>query len=72
MLRLTPEEILKNTGYHCGEVPSFGYEGIFFIDSKGMEREDVYTGGGSSNSLVKISSKLMQEINRKNIVRIRK
>lgn len=68
----TPEEILENTGYICGGVPSFGYEATFLIDPKVMEREFVYTGGGSPYSLTKISTKVLQQINKGQIVRIRK
>ncbi|MDW8801761.1 YbaK/EbsC family protein [Clostridium sp. A1-XYC3] len=68
----TPEEILNKTGYICGGVPSFGYEGIFLIDPKVMENEFVYTGGGSPYSLTKISAKVLQQINKGQIVRIRK
>src|SRR3989344_8002158 len=51
----TPEEILKKTGYPCGGTPSFSYNAKFLIDPKVMKKEQVYTGGGSENSLVKIS-----------------
>jgi Cys-tRNA(Pro)/Cys-tRNA(Cys) deacylase len=41
-LRLaTPEEILAKTGYPCGGTPSFGYQAMFLIDPKVMEREIV-------------------------------
>src|SRR5947199_519464 len=53
-LRLaTPEEILEKTGYPCGGTPSFGYQALFLIDPKVMERELVFTGGGSETSLAK-------------------
>ncbi|WP_246615498.1 aminoacyl-tRNA deacylase [Clostridium thailandense] len=68
----TPEEILDKTGYICGGVPSFGYEGIFLIDPKVMENDLIYTGGGSPYSLTKISTKILQQINKGQIVRIRK
>ena len=68
----TPEEVLDKTGYICGGVPSFGYEAIFLIDPKVMENEFVYTGGGSPYSLTKISTKVLQQINKGEIVRIRK
>lgn len=68
----TPEEILDKTGYICGGVPSFGYEAIFLIDPKVMENELVYTGGGSPYSLTKISTKVLHQINKGKIVRIRK
>lgn len=68
----TPEEILLKTGYICGGVPSFGYDAMFLIDPKVMEIEFVYTGGGSPYALTKISTKVLQEINEGQIVRIRK
>lgn len=68
----TPEEILQKTGYPCGGVPSFGYEAKFLIDPKVMERDFVYTGGGSTNSLVKISPGELARLNKGEIVRIRK
>jgi len=68
----TPEEILEKTGYPCGGVPSFGYQAKFLIDTKVMEKEFVYSGGGSENSLVKIDSKELQKTNNCQIVRIRK
>jgi Cys-tRNA(Pro)/Cys-tRNA(Cys) deacylase len=68
----TPEEILEKTGYICGGVPSFGYEAIFLMDPKVMEREFIYTGGGSPYSLTKISTKILQEVNKGQIVRVRK
>lgn len=68
----TPEEILKNTGYPCGGVPSFGFNAIFLIDQRVMEREYVYTGGGSQRSLVKISTTELIRANNGKIVDIRK
>ena len=66
------EEILKKTGYPCGGTPSFGYNAEFLIDPKVMEKEIVYTGGGSENSLVKILTKELQKSNNGKIVRVRK
>jgi len=68
----TPEEILEKTGYPCGGVSSFGYQAKFLIDPRVMEKEIVYTGGGSENSLIKISTKELQKANNGQIVRIRK
>lgn len=65
-------EILEKTGFPCGGVPSFGYKAIFIIDPKVMEKEFIYTGGGSPYSLVKISTKELQNINNGLISRIRK
>lgn len=68
----TPEEILEKTGYICGGVPGFGFEATFLIDPKVMETEVVYTGGGSPYSLTRISTKTMQQINKGEVVRVRK
>ena len=68
----TPSEILERTGYPCGGTPSFGYEAKFLIDPKVMEKEVVYSGGGSENSLIKISTKGLQKANTGKVVRVRK
>ncbi len=68
----TPPEILKKTGYPCGGVPSFGYQATFLIDQRVMEMDTAYTGGGSENSLVKISAKELQRANQGKITTIRK
>ncbi len=68
----TPEEILEKTSYPCGGVPSFGYRARFLIDPRVMEKEIVYTSGGSEISLVKISTKELQRANGGTIIRIRK
>ena len=72
-LRLaTPDEILEKTGYPCGGTPSFGYQAMFLIDSKVMERELVFTGGGSETSLVKINTAELARVNQGTVLRIRK
>lgn len=58
-----PQEILEKTGYPCGGTPSFGYKAKFMIDTKVMEKEFVYSGGGSENSLIKISTKELKKAN---------
>ncbi len=68
----TPEEILEKTGYPCGGVSSFGYQAKFLIDPRVMEKDIVYTGGGSETSLIKIPTKELQKANNGQIVRIRK
>ena len=68
----TPDEILEKTGYPCGGTPSFGYPAQFLIDPRVMEKDMVYTGGGSTNSLVKISPEELQKANQGQIVRVRK
>lgn len=68
----TPEEILTKSGYPAGGVPSFGYKGHFLVDPRVMEKNLVYTGGGSPKSLIKISTEELQKVNQGLIVRIRK
>jgi len=68
----TPEEILEKAGYPCGGVPSFGYKAIFLIDPKVMEKEIIYSSGGSESSLLRISPKDLQKANNGRIMRIRK
>lgn len=67
-----PEEILERTGYICGGTPSFGYPATFLIDERVMEKDFVYTGGGSETSLLKIAAKELQKANRGAVVHIRK
>jgi len=68
----TPEQALEKTGYPVGGTPPFGYEAIFLIDDKVMEKDVVYAGGGTPNALVKISTKELQKANGGEIARIRK
>ena len=67
-----PEEILEKTDYPCGGTPSFGYGAKFLIDPKVMERDIVYSGGGSQNSIVRISTKELQKANNGVVARVRK
>ena len=68
----TPQEILEKTGYICGGVPSFGYTATFLIDARVMDKEIIYSGGGSENSLIKLSPVELQKANQGQIARIRK
>ncbi len=68
----TPDEILARTGYPCGGTPSFGYAATFLVDQKVMEREVVFAGGGSENSLVRIGTTEMVRVNQGKIARIRR
>ncbi|MFZ5650168.1 MAG: aminoacyl-tRNA deacylase [Bacillota bacterium] len=65
-------EILEKTGYPCGGVPSFGYQAQFIIDPRVMEKEIVYTGGGSQNSLVKVPAMELLRANSGKLARIRR
>lgn len=68
----TPEEILEKTGYPAGGVPSFGHDSVFLIDEKVMEKENIYTSGGTENSLVRIAPAELQKANNGKVARIRK
>ncbi len=68
----TPEEILEKTGFPAGGVPSFGFEATFLIDPRVMEKEVVYSGGGSEHALIKIAPGELQRVNAGRVVRIRK
>ena len=68
----TPEEILERTGFPCGGTPSYGYPARFLIDERVLQKEIVYTGGGSVNSLVRIQSADLLKANGGQVVRIRK
>lgn len=67
----TPEEILDVTGYPCGGTPSFGYAARFLIDPRVMEKDIVYTGGGSAYALVRMSPQKLMRANQGRVVRIR-
>jgi Cys-tRNA(Pro)/Cys-tRNA(Cys) deacylase len=68
----TPEEILEKTGYPCGGVPSFGCDAEYLIDPRVMEKQYVWTSGGSEMSLIRISPEDLQKANKGRVVRIRK
>lgn len=78
MLKLTkvktasPDEILERSGYPCGGVPSFGFEALFLIDSRVMEKEKVYSGGGTTTSLIAIAPAEIQRANNGIVADIRK
>ncbi len=67
-----PDEILLKTGYPCGGTPSFGFTAQFLVDDKVIEKDVVFSGGGSQNSLVKISSAEILRVNKGQVARIRK
>lgn len=68
----TPDEILEKTGYPCGGVPSFGFDALFLVDPKVMEKDFIYTSGGSENTIIKISPKENLKFSNAIIVKIRK
>jgi prolyl-tRNA editing enzyme YbaK/EbsC (Cys-tRNA(Pro) deacylase) len=50
-------EAYELTGYPVGGMPFFGYESTLIVDPKVLEKEFIYTGGGSEYSTIKISTK---------------
>jgi len=67
-----PQEILQKTGFVCSGVPSFGYPATFLIDPKVMEKEAIYSGGGSEKSLIRISPQELLKANQGQVIKIRK
>ncbi len=68
----TEQEILAKTGFICGGTPSFGFEAIFLVDPRVMDCREVYTGGGSEYSLVKVSPAELVRANEAQVTRIRR
>ncbi len=68
----TPDELLEKTGYPCGGTPSFGFDAVFLVDGRVLERETVYTGGGSTQALVRIAVDDLLKANGAKVARIRK
>jgi prolyl-tRNA editing enzyme YbaK/EbsC (Cys-tRNA(Pro) deacylase) len=66
-----PEEMIEKSGYPAGGTPAFGYEAIFLMDSKVLEKDAVYSGGGSEQSLVLMSPKEILRANGAMIARVR-
>jgi len=67
----SPEAMLEKSGYPAGGIPSFGYSAKFLMDERVMEREFVYSGGGSEDALVKISPRELLKWNKAIVARIR-
>lgn len=68
----SPKEILKLTGFPVGGTPGFGFEATYLIDPNVLEKDQVYLGGGSDSSLVRMSTKELLKVNGAKVVRIRK
>ena len=64
------QEMLEKTGYPAGGTPSFGYNAAFLVDERVIEMESVLSGGGSENSLVRISPKEMLGANGGRVAKI--
>ena len=66
-----PEEMLSKSGYPAGGTPAFGYEAVFLMDPKVLEKEKVYSGGGSETALTLMSPEEMQRANDAIVARVR-
>lgn len=67
-----PDEILELSGYPVGGTPAFGYEATFLMDPRVLEKEKVYSGGGSGNALTYMSTEEMKRVNGATVTRVRK
>lgn len=58
-----PDQVLAQTGFEVGGVPSFGIEGVlYFIDEEVLASERIFTSGGDALSLIEVSPKDMLEL----------
>ncbi|HZX12221.1 MAG TPA: YbaK/EbsC family protein [Candidatus Nanoarchaeia archaeon] len=55
-----PEEVFKRTGYEAGAVPPLGFQALFILDAH--IKGEVYAGGGTTNSLLKIHVKELERM----------
>jgi prolyl-tRNA editing enzyme YbaK/EbsC (Cys-tRNA(Pro) deacylase) len=67
-----PDEVLAKSGYPVGGTPAFGYDATFLIDPKVLEKDKVYSGGGSEEALTLMNPEEMQRVNGALIARVRK
>jgi len=68
----TPEEVLARSGFPAGGTPSFGFSATFLVDPAVLERDHIYTGGGSANALVAITPAELIRANDALAARVRK
>lgn len=66
------EEIETRTGYDFGGTPSFGFEAIWLIDDRVTEKQTIFTGGGSAQSLVQMEVQELLRANGGRVGRIRR
>ena len=65
------DEAYGMTGYPVGGMPFFGYEAVLVIDPKVFEQDHIYTGGGSTFSLTRISTQELKRVANPIVRRIR-
>lgn len=66
-----PDEMIEKSGYPAGGTPAFGYEAVFLMDPKVLEKEKVYSGGGSEQALILMSPEEMRRANGARVARVR-
>ncbi|MBR9681271.1 MAG: hypothetical protein GOV00_00530 [Candidatus Altiarchaeota archaeon] len=59
----SPEETLEMVGYPAGGVPCIGHSAKLVVDPLIFEQKYVFTGGGSLQALVKISTDEIRKLN---------
>ena len=64
----TPREVLECTGYPVGGVPPFGYDATVFIDTKVLDKEVVFGGGGSPRALLRVQPADLLRLTRGTVV----
>lgn len=68
----SPGEILGLTGFLVGGTPGFGFDAVFLVDPRVLEREVVYLGGGSDMALVRMGTSELVRANGGRVVRVRR
>ena len=56
-------EMLDKTGYPAGGSPPFGFAATFVMDERVFEKPVVYAGGGSEQSLIRITPDELRRVN---------
>lgn len=67
-----PEEMLARSGFPAGGTPPFGFEGVFLVDERVVERAWVWGGGGSSRALVRVGTEALVAANGGRVARVGK
>lgn len=66
-----PDEMLMKSGYPAGGTPAFGYKAVFLMDPKVLEKDKVYSGGGSEQALTLMAPDEMRRANGAKVARVR-
>lgn len=66
-----PDEMHEKSGYPAGGTPAFGYDAVFLMDPKVLEKPKVYSGGGSEQALILMSPEEMRRANGAVVARVR-